>query len=164
MVRFNFQRKLIPLSDSQRARWKPIPVYGDGANIRDWLYVVDHCEAIQAVLECGNVGATYNIGGGNERTNLEIVRTICSLLDELRPNDPIVPHENLITFVKDRPGHDRRYAMNAAKIESEIGWRPRETFETGIRKTINWYLANEGWVEQVTSGSYRQWMASQYSL
>ena len=161
---FQFPEKLIPLVILNALNGKPIPVYGDGANIRDWLYVIDHCEAIQAVLERGNIGATYNIGGGNERTNLEIVRTICSLLDELRPNDPIVPHENLITFVKDRPGHDRRYAMNAAKIESEIGWRPRETFETGIRKTINWYLANEGWVEQVTSGSYRQWMASQYSL
>jgi len=161
---FQFPEKLIPLVILNALNGKPIPVYGDGANIRDWLYVIDHCEAIQAVLERGNIGATYNIGGGNERTNLGIVRTICSLLDELRPNDPIVPHENLITFVKDRPGHDRRYAMNAAKIESEIGWRPRETFETGIRKTINWYLANEGWVEQVTSGSYRQWMASQYSL
>src|SRR6185436_6552062 len=129
---FQFPEKLIPLVILNALNGKPIPVYGDGANIRDWLYVIDHCEAIQAVLERGNIGATYNIGGGNERTNLGIVRTICSLLDELRPNDPIVPHENLITFVKDSPGHDRRYAMNAAKIESEIGWRPRETFETGI--------------------------------
>ena len=161
---FQFPEKLIPLVILNALHGKPIPVYGDGANVRDWLYVIDHCEAIQAVLERGDVGATYNIGGGNERANLEIVRTICSILDELRPNDPVVPHANLITFVKDRPGHDRRYAMNAAKIESELGWRPRETFETGIRKTINWYLTNENWVEQVASGSYRQWMASQYSL
>ena len=161
---FQFPEKLIPLVILNALHGKPIPVYGDGANVRDWLYVIDHCEAIQAVLERGDVGATYNIGGGNERTNLEIVRTICSIPDEFRPNDPVVPHANLITFVKDRPGHDRRYAMNAAKIESELGWRPRETFETGIRKTINWYLTNESWVEQVASGSYRQWMASQYSL
>ena len=117
---FQFPEKLIPLVILNALHGKPIPVYGDGANVRDWLYVIDHCERIQAVLERGDVGATYNIGGGNERTNLEIVRTICSILDELRPNDPVVPHANLITFVKDRPGHDRRYAMNAAKIESEL--------------------------------------------
>jgi dTDP-glucose 4,6-dehydratase len=131
--------------------------------VRDWLYVEDHCNAIRAVLARGQRGDTYNIGGCNEKTNLEIVSTICDLLDELRPHDPVVPHRNLITFVKDRPGHDRRYAMDTRKIARELGWRPRETFETGIRKTVHWYLQHDDWVRDVNTGSYRQWLAKQYS-
>jgi dTDP-glucose 4,6-dehydratase len=161
---FQFPEKLIPLVILHAVGGKPIPVYGDGQNVRDWLYVKDHCEAIRTVLANGKIGETYNIGGSNELKNLDVVNTICATLDELRPNDTVVPHRNLITFVKDRPGHDRRYAMNAGKIESELGWRPKETFESGIRKTIQWYLDNEPWIESVTSGSYRQWMATQYSL
>jgi dTDP-glucose 4,6-dehydratase len=143
---------------------KPLPVYGDGQNVRDWLYVEDHCSAIRTVLSQGRLGDTYNIGGCNEKKNLEIVNTVCGLLDECRPNDPVVPHCNLVTFVKDRPGHDRRYAMDTRKIERELHWHPKETFETGIRKTINWYLQREDWVQDVTSGGYRQWIAKQYSV
>ena len=132
--------------------------------MRDWLFVSDHCAAIRAVLAGGRVGETYNIGGGSEKRNLGIIHTICSILDGLRPDDPVVPHAELITFIKDRPGHDRRYAIDARKIERELGWRPRETFETGMRKTVDWYLANEKWVRGVTSGSYRKWMAEQYAL
>jgi dTDP-glucose 4,6-dehydratase len=161
---FQFPEKLIPLVILHAISGKPIPVYGDGSNVRDWLFVADHCEAIRLVLAQGRIGETYNIGGENELKNLEVVNTICAVLDELRPGDPVVPHCKLITFVHDRPGHDQRYAMNAGKIESELGWSPRETFETGIRKTIRWYLENEAWIEAVTSGSYRQWMARQYSL
>ena len=161
---FQFPEKLIPLVILHALNGKPIPVYGDGMNVRDWLYVADHCEAIRTVLKRGRLGETYNIGGSNEIKNLDVVNTICSVLDELRPNDPVVPHKNLITFVKDRPGHDRRYAMDATKIQSELGWRPKETFETGMRKTIQWYLDNQAWIESVTSGAYRQWMATQYSL
>jgi dTDP-glucose 4,6-dehydratase len=161
---FQFPEKLIPLAILHALSGKPIPVYGDGQNVRDWLFVTDHCEAIRMVLERGKVGETYNIGGQNELKNIDVVNTICSVLDELRPRDPVVPHSKLITFVTDRPGHDRRYAMNTAKIESELGWRPRETFESGIRKTIQWYLDNQAWIQSVTSGSYRQWMATQYSL
>jgi dTDP-glucose 4,6-dehydratase len=161
---FQFPEKLIPLVILHAIGGKPIPVYGDGQNVRDWLYVADHCEAIRTVLAKGRPGETYNIGGGNEVKNLDVVNTICGILDELRPSDPVVPHRKLITFVKDRPGHDRRYAMNASKIEAELGWRPKETFETGMRKTIEWYLQNEAWVQAVTSGSYRQWMAKQYSM
>ena len=161
---FQFPEKLIPLVILHAVSAKPIPVYGDGLNVRDWLYVTDHCEAIRTVLSHGRIGETYNIGGRNEIKNIDVVNTICSTLDELRPNDPVLPHKKLITFVKDRPGHDRRYAMNATKIETELGWRPKETFESGIRKTIQWYLANQAWIEGVTSGSYRQWMATQYSL
>lgn len=161
---YQFPEKLIPLTILHAIAGKALPVYGDGQNVRDWLYVSDHCDAIRTVLARGRAGSTYNIGGWSEHPNLAIVRRICSILDELRPGDPVVPHEKLITFVKDRPGHDRRYAMNAAKIEAELGWKPRETFETGIRKTIEWYLGNHTWVEQVTSGSYRQWMATQYSV
>jgi dTDP-glucose 4,6-dehydratase len=161
---FQFPEKLIPLVILHAIDGKPIPVYGDGQNVRDWLYVTDHCEAIRAVLTRGRPGQTYNIGGHNELTNMEVVNTICSVLDELRPNDPVVPHSKLITFVKDRPGHDRRYAMDVAKIEAELGWQPKETFESGIRKTIRWYLENDAWIQGVTSGSYRQWMATQYSL
>jgi dTDP-glucose 4,6-dehydratase len=161
---FQFPEKLIPLAILHAIGGKPIPVYGDGQNVRDWLFVADHCEAIRNVLARGNAGETYNIGGRNELKNLDVVKMICTALDELRPDDPVVPHAKLITFVSDRPGHDRRYAMNAGKIESELAWKPRETFETGIRKTILWYLENEAWIQAVTSGSYRQWMATQYSL
>ena len=161
---YQFPEKLIPLVILHAMSGKPIPVYGDGQNVRDWLFVADHCEAIRLVLAEGTVGETYNIGGKNEKRNIEIAMTICSILDELRPDDPVVPHRELITYVKDRPGHDRRYAIDARKIESELGWRPEETFETGIRKTIQWYLTNEDWVQGVTTGSYRQWMAAQYAL
>jgi len=161
---FQFPEKLIPLVILHALKGKPIPVYGDGMNVRDWLYVADHCEAIRTVLKRGRPGETYNIGGSNEIKNLDVVNTICSVLDELRPDDPVVPHKNLITFVIDRPGHDRRYAMDATKIQNELGWRPKETFESGMRKTIQWYLDNEAWVQSVTSGAYRQWMATQYSL
>jgi dTDP-glucose 4,6-dehydratase len=161
---YQFPEKLIPLVILHALKGKPIPVYGDGKNVRDWLYVEDHCDAIQSVIAKGRVGETYNIGGNNEKQNLEIVQTICTILDELRPNDPVVPHQKLVTYVQDRPGHDRRYAIDARKIQVELGWRPKETFETGIRKTIEWYLANEEWIEAVISGSYRQWMAKQYSV
>ena len=159
---FQFPEKLIPLVILHAVGGKPIPVYGDGQNVRDWLYVADHCEAIRLVLARGRVGETYNIGGQNELKNLDVVNAICSVLDELQPQAQ--PRSKLITYVTDRPGHDRRYAMNISKIESELGWRPRETFETGIRKTIQWYLENPAWIQSVTSGSYRQWMATQYSL
>ena len=161
---FQFPEKLIPLVILHAISGKPIPVYGDGQNVRDWLYVEDHCEAIRQVLARGKAGETYNIGGRNEMKNLDVVHTICATLDELRPNDPVVPHKNLIKFVVDRPGHDRRYAMNIAKIEAELGWKPRETFESGIRKTVQWYLDNEAWIQNVTTGKYREWIATQYSL
>jgi dTDP-glucose 4,6-dehydratase len=161
---FQFPEKLIPLVILNALNGKPLPIYGDGKNIRDWLFVADHCDAIRTVLSRGRIGETYNIGGKNEKRNLEIVNTICSVLDELKPADPVVPHSKLITFVQDRPGHDRRYAIDARKIESELGWRPGETFETGIRKTIGWYLENDAWIRDVTSGNYRQWIATQYSV
>ena len=160
---YQFPEKLIPLVILNATMGKPLPVYGDGQNVRDWLFVTDHCEAVRSVLARGRIGETYNIGGRNEKRNLEIVQTVCAILDELRPSDPVTPHSKLIEFVKDRPGHDRRYAIDAGKIERELGWRPRETFETGIRKTVEWYLDHEDWVRGVTSGSYRQWMATQYS-
>jgi len=161
---FQFPEKLIPLVIHHARAGKPIPVYGDGQNVRDWLYVGDHCAAIRTVLARGKVGNTYNIGGRNQIKNLDIVNAICALLNDLCPQDPVVPHQNLIKFVPDRPGHDRRYAMDTRKIESELGWSPVETFESGIRKTVQWYLDNQSWVESVTSGSYRQWMAKQYSM
>jgi len=161
---FQFPEKLIPLVILHATTGKPIPVYGDGQNVRDWLYVTDHCEAIRTVLVHGELGQTYNVGGRNELKNMDVVNTICSVLDEFRPNDSVVPHSKLITFVKDRPGHDRRYAMNISKIEAELRWHPKETFETGIRKTVRWYIENQAWVEAVTSGAYRQWMAKQYSI
>ncbi len=160
---FQFPEKLIPLVILHAVSGKPIPVYGDGQNVRDWLFVADHCEAIRAVLATGRVGETYNIGGQNELKNLDVVNTICSVLDELQPQDSAIPRNQLITYVTDRPGHDRRYAMNISKIESELGWRPKETFETGIRKTIQWYLENPAWIQSVLTGNYRQWMATQYS-
>jgi dTDP-glucose 4,6-dehydratase len=158
-----FPEKLIPLMILNACAGKPLPVYGDGENVRDWLYVEDHCRAIRTVLSHGRVGETYNIGGRSEKRNLEIIGSICELLDELRPNDPAVPHSKLVSFVKDRPGHDRRYAMDTRKIERELNWHPLETFETGIRKTVRWYLEHEDWVRDVTSGSYRQWMAKHYA-
>jgi dTDP-glucose 4,6-dehydratase len=158
-----FPEKLIPLMILNSCQGKLLPVYGDGKNVRDWLYVDDHCRAIRTVLAQGRVGETYNVGGRSEKNNLEIVDAICQLLDALRPNDPVVPHSKLITFVKDRPGHDRRYAMDARKIERELNWRPQESFGSGIRKTVDWYLEHEDWVRDVTSGSYRQWMAKQYA-
>jgi dTDP-glucose 4,6-dehydratase len=161
--RFQFPEKLIPLMILNARDGKPLPVYGDGKNVRDWLYVEDHCTAIATVLRRGRVGETYNIGGWNEKPNLEIVKTICDLVDELSPRSGARRRE-LITFVADRPGHDRRYAMNAEKIERELGWKPRETFESGIRKTVRWYLENAEWVREVTSGSYRQWIATHYSV
>ena len=161
--RFQFPEKLIPLMILNARDGKPLPVYGDGRNVRDWLYVDDHCEAIAAVLDRGRPGETYNIGGSNEQRNLEIVETICDVVDEMAPRLAL-SRRGLVTFVKDRPGHDRRYAMDARKIERELGWRPKETFETGIRKTVRWYLENEGWVRDVTSGSYRQWIAAHYSV
>jgi dTDP-glucose 4,6-dehydratase len=160
---YQFPEKLIPLMILNACKGESLPVYGDGLNVRDWLYVEDHCEAVRLVLSRGKVGETYNIGGWNEKHNLEIVETICTILDELRLADPVVPHRKLITFVKDRPGHDRRYAIDARKIERELGWKPRESFESGIRKTVCWYLENPEWVRQVTSGSYRQWIESHYT-
>ncbi len=157
-----FPEKLIPLMILNAVRGKPLPVYGDGLNVRDWLYVADHCSAIRAVLEKGRPGETYNVGGWNEMPNLTIVHTLCGLLDEMRP-DGAGPHTRLITYVKDRPGHDRRYAIDAGKILRELGWKPAETFETGIRKTVRWYLDNLPWVEDVASGEYRRWVEANYA-
>ena len=142
---------------------KPLPVYGDGQQIRDWLYVTDHCSAIRRVLEIGKLGEVYNVGGWNEKANLDIVHIVCDLLDELRPRDDGNSYRDQITFVTDRPGHDRRYAIDARKIESELGWKPAETFETGIRKTVQWYLDNQAWANNVLSGSYRQWIEKNYT-
>ncbi|WP_018988326.1 dTDP-glucose 4,6-dehydratase [Aromatoleum toluclasticum] len=158
---YQFPEKLIPLMIANALAGKALPVYGDGRNVRDWLYVGDHCAAIREVLARGRVGETYNVGGWNEMPNIDIVHTVCALLDELRP-DAAGPHARLITYVADRPGHDRRYAIDARKIERELGWRPAETFETGIRKTIAWYLANQDWVAHVQSGAYREWLARNY--
>jgi dTDP-glucose 4,6-dehydratase len=141
---------------------KPLPVYGDGLQIRDWLYVKDHCSAIRRVLEAGHLGETYNVGGWNEKANIDIVKTVCALLDELRPRPDDRPYADQITYVTDRPGHDRRYAIDAGKIADELNWRPQETFETGIRKTVQWYLDNPEWVANVQSGAYRQWLETQY--
>ena len=158
---YQFPEKLIPLVIANALAGKPLPIYGDGMNVRDWLYVGDHCAAIRAVLAGGRCGETYNIGGWNEMPNLTIVKTICTLLDEMRP-DPAGKYERLLTFVKDRPGHDRRYAIDARKIERELGWRPAETFETGIRKTVRWYLEHQDWVAHVQSGAYRDWVNKNY--
>ena len=160
---YHFPEKLIPLVITRALAGEPLPVYGDGGQVRDWLFVRDHCSAIRAVLAAGRPGETYNVGGGNQRTNLEVVRGICALLDELRPESPQVPHAGLIRFVTDRPGHDRRYAIDARKLEGELGWRAAESFETGLRKTVEWYLAHADWVEQVTSGAYKTWIESNYS-
>ena len=158
---YHFPEKLIPLMIVNALAGKALPIYGDGQNVRDWLYVTDHASAIRAVLAGGRLGETYNIGGWNEMTNLDIVHTVCALLDELRP-DPAGSYTRLITSVKDRPGHDRRYAIDARKIERELGWRPAETFATGIRKTVQWYLDHPEWVAQVQSGAYRDWLDAQY--
>ena len=159
---YHFPEKLIPLIIVNALAGKPLPVYGDGQQIRDWLYVKDHASAIRTVLAGGRVGETYNVGGGCEKPNLEIVHIVCALLDEMRP-DPAGPHARLITHVTDRPGHDRRYAIDARKIERELGWRPAETFESGIRKTVQWYLDHADWVADVQSGGYRDWVAKNYA-
>ena len=158
---YHFPEKLIPLIIVNALAGKPLPVYGDGQQVRDWLYVKDHCAAIREVLARGRLGETYNIGGWNEKPNIDIVRTVCALLDEMKP-DAAGPYERLITYVKDRPGHDRRYAIDARKIERELGWKPAETFDTGIRKTVRWYLDNQPWVQDVLSGGYRDWVSKQY--
>ena len=160
---YHFPEKLIPLGILNAINGKPLPIYGDGQQVRDWLYVGDHCSAIRAVLAKGTLGETYNIGGWNEKTNLAVVQTICQILDKLRPRIDGKSYAQQITFVKDRPGHDRRYAIDASKIERELGWRPAETFDSGIRKTIQWYLDNPIWIEGVVSGSYRDWLQKQYS-
>lgn len=159
---FQFPEKLIPLVIHNALAGKPLPVYGDGQQVRDWLYVEDHCSAIRQVLRAGQIGETYNVGGGNQRVNLDVVRTLCRILDELRPRSDGKSYQEQIAFVKDRPGHDRRYAIDATKIERELGWRPAETFETGTRKTVRWYLDNQPWVQNVTSGTYRSWIEKQY--
>ena len=159
---YHFPEKLIPLCIHNALSGKPLPVYGDGQQIRDWLYVKDHCSAIRSVVDGGSVGETYNIGGWNEMANLDVVRALCAILDELKPRADGVSYAEQITFVKDRPGHDRRYAIDASKIESELGWRPAETFETGLRKTVEWFLDNQAWVEDVTSGAYLTWVGKQY--
>jgi len=159
---YHFPEKLIPLMIVNALAGKPLPVYGDGQQIRDWLYVKDHCSAIRRVLQAGRPGETYNIGGWNEKPNLDIVHTVCALLDELRPRADGRSYREQITHVPDRPGHDRRYAIDARKIERELGWRPAETFETGIRKTVQWYLDHPDWVRRVQSGAYREWVARQY--
>jgi dTDP-glucose 4,6-dehydratase len=176
---YQFPEKLIPLVIHNALAGKPLPIYGDGRQIRDWLYVTDHCRAVCRVLEAGMLGETYNIGGWNEKTNLDVVYALCDILDELKPvsgkrevgsgksdpptsHSPLPTYRSLITFVKDRPGHDRRYAIDATKIERELGWKPAETFESGIRKTVQWYLDHESWVRNVTSGAYRDWVSRQY--
>jgi dTDP-glucose 4,6-dehydratase len=160
---FHFPEKLIPLVIHNALSGKPLPIYGDGQQIRDWLYVRDHCLAIACVLEKGVVGETYNVGGNNEKTNLEVVQTICATLDQLRPLSNGKSYRDQITFVKDRPGHDRRYAIDARKIKSDLGWVPQESFESGILKTITWYLDHPEWVASITSGAYRDWVQQQYS-
>ena len=160
---YQFPEKLIPLVIHNALKDKPLPVYGDGKQIRDWLYVKDHCEAIRVVLERGRLGETYNIGGNNEKTNILVVETICRILDQLRPRADRKSYSEQIAFVTDRPGHDRRYAINASKIANELGWKPKETFESGIQKTVQWYLDHQDWVEGVVSGSYRDWVAKQYN-
>lgn len=159
---YHFPEKLIPLIIHNALAGKPLPIYGDGQQIRDWLYVKDHCSAIRRVLEAGRLGETYNVGGWNEKPNLEVVHTLCAMLDELSPRADGASYASQITFVADRPGHDRRYAIDASKLEGELGWKPAETFETGIRKTVRWYLDNPQWVHNVTSGAYREWVGRQY--
>jgi len=159
---YHFPEKLIPLVIHNALAGKPLPIYGDGQQIRDWLYVTDHCSAIRRVLEDGRLAETYNVGGWNEKANIDVVRTLCAILDELQPRADGASYATQMTFVKDRPGHDRRYAIDAGKLERELGWRPAETFDTGIRKTVEWYLANGAWVENVTSGAYMEWVDRQY--
>jgi dTDP-glucose 4,6-dehydratase len=159
---FQFPEKLIPLIVLNALECKPLPVYGDGCNVRDWLFVEDHCSAIRTVLEHGRVGETYNIGGNSERKNLDVIKTICDLVDELRPNATISPRRKLITFVTDRLGHDRRYAIDASKITRELGWRPAEEFKSGLRKTVTWYLEHGPWIESVRTGAYQDWIRKYY--
>jgi dTDP-glucose 4,6-dehydratase len=159
---YQFPEKLIPLMIANALAGKALPVYGDGQQVRDWLYVGDHAAALRVVLERGRTGETYNVGGGNQRTNLEVVTTLCALLDELVPESKFKPHIQLVKYVTDRPGHDRRYAIDARKLEGELGWRAQESFETGLRKTVQWYLANSAWVDDVTSGAYQQWVKKNY--
>lgn len=159
---YHFPEKLIPLCIQNALGGKPLPIYGDGQQIRDWLYVKDHCSAIRRVLEAGRLGEVYNVGGWNEKANLEVVGTLCAILDELSPRADGASYKTQITFVTDRPGHDRRYAIDATKLERELGWKPAETFETGIRKTVRWYLDNQAWAQNVTSGAYREWVGKQY--
>ena len=159
---YQFPEKLIPLVIHNALAGRPLPIYGDGSNVRDWLYVGDHCSAVRAVLAGGEPGRVYNVGGWNEKTNLEVVHTICGLLDEMRP-DPAGPHRRLITYVTDRPGHDRRYAIDARRIAAELGWKPAQTFETGIRETVRWYLDHPQWVADIVSGDYRSWVSRNYA-
>lgn len=159
---YHFPEKLIPLCIQNALAGEPLPIYGDGQQVRDWLYVSDHCAAIRRVLEAGSCGEVYNVGGWNEKANIEVVQTLCSLLDELAPRDDSRSYAEQIRYVQDRPGHDRRYAIDAGKLQRELGWRPAETFDSGIRKTVQWYLANPQWVADVTSGAYRDWVASHY--
>jgi dTDP-glucose 4,6-dehydratase len=160
---FQFPEKLIPLMILNALEGKPLPVYGDGKNVRDWLFVVDHCSAIRTVLESGRPGETYNVGGNSERANIDVVTTICNLVDELQPQSGTAPRTELIRYVQDRPGHDRRYAIDASKITRELGWQPAEKFETGLRKTVEWYLSNSEWIDNVRTGSYRDWIAQNYA-
>ena len=160
---YHFPEKLVPLCILKALQGQDLPIYGDGQQVRDWLYVLDHCKGIERVLEKGQIGQTYNIGGRNEKTNLDVVHTICDLLDEIKPREDGSSYKEQISFVKDRPGHDRRYAIDATKISSELGWNPEETFETGIRKTVQWYLDNQGWVDRVQSGDYHNWLTKNYS-
>ena len=160
---FQFPEKLIPLTILNALEGKPLPVYGDGKNVRDWLFVEDHCAAIRVVLEKGRLGQTYNIGGNSERANIDVVTQICDLVDEMRPQEGAAPRRRLITFVQDRPGHDRRYAINATKIKRELGWKPAEGFENGLGKTVRWYLEHGDWVESVRTGAYREWIAKNYT-
>jgi dTDP-glucose 4,6-dehydratase len=160
---YHFPEKLIPLVIHNALAGKPLPVYGNGLQVRDWLYVEDHCSAIRRVLEAGKVGEVYNVGGWNEKTNIDIVRTLCRILDAKKPRADGQSYADLITYVTDRPGHDLRYAIDATKIATELGWKPAETFETGIEKTVNWYLAHQDWVSNITSGDYRNWIQTHYS-
>ncbi|WP_436785334.1 dTDP-glucose 4,6-dehydratase [Stutzerimonas frequens] len=159
---YHFPEKLIPLVIHNALAGKPLPIYGDGQQVRDWLYVKDHCSAIRRVLEGGVLGETYNVGGWNEKANIDVVHSLCDILDQEQPRDDGHSYRQQITFVKDRPGHDKRYAIDASKLERELGWKPAETFETGIRKTVRWYLDNQDWVNNITSGAYRDWVSKQY--
>lgn len=160
---YHFPEKLIPLCILNALNERALPIYGDGQQIRDWLYVKDHCSAIRLVLEKGKLGQTYNIGGCNEKANIDVVKTLCNILDELKPKSDGSKYADQITYVRDRPGHDRRYAIDASKIQKELGWKPKETFETGIRKTVKWYLSNQDWVNNIISGEYKNWVNKQYS-
>ena len=157
---YQFPEKLIPLMIHNAIKGKPLPIYGDGQNVRDWLYVADHCDAILTVLEKGSLGETYNVGGLNEQKNLDVVQVLCTILDELNPEG--APHNRLIAYVKDRPGHDKRYAIDCSKLQNDLGWSPKESFQTGIRKTVRWYLDNAKWVEKIVSGEYREWIKGNY--